>query len=309
METIAITGSGGYLGENLIQQLIKSPSYTIAAMSSQAKKLEERYKANSQIYCFENDFFKKRALPLKHVDVLVHLAFARRFSSEHEIAESIDFSRCVFETAKIERIPKIIYVSSQGIYGNTSELRTVGKTKPSPTMIYTMAKYATEQVLWSVVDDDSQISATVVRLDSIAGNQKMLPTFVQNCIENQHISVVGGNQIFSFLDVRDAASGLISLLKIPSKIWKPVYNLGANNRRYNILELATLTAEVAQERGFGKVTISVEKKDIAQFAGMDSDEFSKDTGWLPRYDMKSIISKLFDEYLEKKTERKRSYDY
>lgn len=105
--------------------------------------------------------------------------------------------------------------------------------------------------------------------------------------------------MFSFLDVRDAASGLIALLNTPAETWKPIYNLGAHDRRYNILELAALTAEVAEEQGFGKVTISVEKREIAQFAGVDSEEFLKDTCWTPRYDMKAIISKLFDEYLEK----------
>ena len=299
MKTILITGSGGYLGSSLINQLLLEENYRIIAMSSQPQKLKDKYQNNSQIKCFENDYFQQHILPIDNIDAIIHLAFARRFSPDHEIAESINFSRDVFETAKLAKIPKIIYISSQGVYGNTSELRSVEKSKPAPSTIYTMAKYATEQILWSVFANNKQSATTAIRLDSIAGNQKMLPTFVQRAIENHHISVVGGKQIFSFLDVRDAASSLISLLNTPSAYWKPVYNVGHNNCRYNIMELAKLTAEVAEELGFGKVTISLEEKDIPLFSGMDSSQFIEDTGWTPRYNMKAIISKLFEEYLKR----------
>ena len=299
MRTVIITGAGGYLGTTLIHQLLGETDYTIIAITSQLENLKRRYKKVSRVQCFGNEYFWKHALPVKYADALIHLAFSRRFSPDHEIAESIEFSRYVFETINLSNVSKLIYISSQGVYGNTPDLRVVGKTKPAPSAIYTLAKYAVEQLLWSVFSGDNRITATAIRLDSIAGNQKMLPAFVQNCVEKQCISVVGGSQVFSFLDVRDAASGLIALLNTPAEIWKPIYNLGAHDRRYNILKLAVLTAEVAEELGFGKVTISVEKREIAQFAGMDSSEFLKDTSWTPRYDMKAIIAKLFDEYLEK----------
>lgn len=300
MKTIIITGAGGYLGSTLISRLLTETNFHIIAMTSQPEKLQKKYENCDRIRCFSNDFLWNHSLPVSQPEALIHLAFARRFSADHEIAESIEFSRYVFESAKLAGIPKLIYISSQGVYGNTPELRTVGKTVPSPSMIYTLAKYATEQLLWSIFDKSTKTTATAIRLDSLAGNQKMLPAFVQNAIEKQHISLVGGTQVFSFMDVRDAAGGLISLLKTPVEKWKPIYNLGPNNRRYTIIQLAELTAEVARERNIGNVRITLEKKDIAQFAGMDSSEFIQDTGWTPEYDMKAVISGLFDEYLKKR---------
>lgn len=299
MKTVIITGAGGYLGTTLISRLLEETDYSVVAMTSQPENLQKKYAGISRVQCFSNDHFRSRTLPVADAYALIHLAFARRFCPDHEIAASIDFSRSVFETAKLAGIPRLIYISSQGVYGNTPELRTVGKTVPSPGMIYTLAKYAAEQLLWSVFDKDAKTAVTAIRLDSIAGNQKMLPAFVQNAIEKKQISLVGGTQIFSFMDVQDAAGGLIALLNTPAEVWKPIYNLGPNNCRYTIVQLAELTAEVAQERGFGKVRISLEKKEIAQFAGMDSSEFIRDTGWTPEHDMKAVISCLFDEYLKK----------
>lgn len=302
MRTVVITGAGGYLGTHLIQHLLEKTDYVIVAMTSQLENLKKRYEDIPRVKCYANDYFWEHRMPVEDADVLVHLAFARRFSPDHEIAESIVFSRYIFETVKHAGVPKLVYISSQGVYGNTPELRTVGKTMLSPAVIYTLAKYAGEQLLVSVFGENSNTTVTAIRLDSIAGNQKMLPAFVQSSVEKHHISVVGGSQIFSFMDVRDAAGGLVALLGTPAKKWKPIYNLGPYNRRYTIVQLAELTAEVAEKRGFGKVTVSLEKKDIVQFAGMDSSEFLKDTGWTPQYDMEAVISRLFDEYLAKSSE-------
>lgn len=297
MSTIIITGSGGYLGSHLIDSLLRNTDCSISAMTSDPKTLEKKYLNTDRVRCYGNDCLWKRSLPVENADALVHLAFSRRFSTDHDIAQSIELSRYVFEAAREAGVMKVVYISTQGVYGNTPELRTAGKTPVAPAAVYTMAKYASEQVLWSVFSGCTDTHATALRLDSIAGNQKMLPIFVKNAVEKHKIHVVGGDQIFSFMDVQDAADGIVALLRTPAEKWKSVYNLGPNDRRYNIIQLAELTAQIAEEKGFGKTDITIEKKEIEQYAGMDSSEFLKDTGWTPAYDMKAVISRLFDEFL------------
>lgn len=298
MKRVIITGAGGYLGSAVISKLLENTDSEIYAITSRAEVLREKYRRETRVVCCENKCIHTQDIP--KADVLLHLAFARRFSLDCEIAQSIAFSRQVFEAAKVNQIPSLVYVSSQGVYGNTPELRSVETTNIDPSGLYTLAKYAAEELLWAVFSENKTTKCTVVRLDSIAGNQKMLPAFVASAIEKHAIHVVGGSQIFSFMDVRDAASGLVALIKSDSGKWKPVYNLGPNDRRFTIMQLAQLTGRVIEKRGFGKVAISLEKKDVCQFAGMDSSSFMLDTGWIPQYNMEDIISKLCDEYLEKK---------
>ena len=52
----------------------------------------------------------------------------------------------------------------------------------------------------------------------------------------------------------------MALLETDATRWKPIYNLGWNEKRYNIMQLAEITAQVAKEYGFGEVTISLEKR-------------------------------------------------
>ncbi len=299
MKRVIITGSGGYLGSTIIQQMLQQTDDVIYAVTSQPEKVAEKYAREQRVVCIGNECLERQELP--QADVLLHLAFARRFSTDQQIAQSIAFSRTVFEAAKACRIPGLIYVSSQGVYGNTPDLRDVEKTHVSPAGLYTLAKFAAEEVLWAVLGaQDSGVKCTAVRLDSIAGNQKMLPAFVANAIEKQTIHVVGGTQVFSFMDVRDAAGGLMALMNLNSEKWQKVYNLGPHDRRYTIMQLAELTAKVTEKRGYGKVTVTLEKKDIAQFAGMNALPFMQDTGWQAQYTMEDIISNLCDEYLAKR---------
>ena len=134
-------------------------------------------------------------------------------------------------------------------------------------------------------------------MDSIATNQNLLPSFVKQAFEKQCIKLIGGNQLFSLLDVRDAASALISLCKLEPAYWKQCYNVGINRCVYNLKELAQITAKISEKYGSGKVNIILEESNIEAFAGMDSTTFMRDTGWEPRYFIEDIVERVVIEYL------------
>ena len=80
-----------------------------------------------------------------------------------------------------------------------------------------------------------QIRATSLRLSGIIGGAKglvnidLVSKFVENVKNQKNIKVIGDMQQFERLDLRDAVSGIISLLNTPSQDWKSVNNLGSNN--------------------------------------------------------------------------------
>lgn len=295
---ILITGANGYLGKFLINQLIVQNQFFVIALSRKKDFLSDEYLSNSNVEVMTNDAFINGNKFLPNIDVLIHLAFSRRFRPNSEIAESLVFSKKIFEAAKREKIKALINVSTQGVYGNAVGLRDEN-TIVAPEMMYAMAKYANEIILDSIVAD-CNIKICHLRLDSIAGNQNLLPTFIKNAYEKEKIDIIGGKQIFSFLDVRDVAIAINKLLNIPIDEWKRIYNLGANNTIYNIKELAEIVAERMKIR-FGKnVKISLNETDVITYAGIDSSLFMKDTGWQPKYNIYDIVDMAIDEYLNNK---------
>ena len=89
---------------------------------------------------------------------------------------------------------------------------------------------------------DSDTRYTSIRLASLIGpgfDIRVVSKFVKSAFENKTIKIVGGKQIFEFLDVRDAAGALISLISSNDVKWSPIYNLG-NMERMKIIEIAKI---------------------------------------------------------------------
>ena len=136
---VLITGAGGYMGTELISQLSNSPSWDVAAMSSNPEALKRKFCDAGNLTVISNDALVKGALPWDKISHVIHLAFARRFRPNREIAESLAFSKEVFFQANRAGVEGFVNLSSQSVYGNADCLRDEA-TAVSPEMIYSMAK-------------------------------------------------------------------------------------------------------------------------------------------------------------------------
>ena len=296
-ESIIVTGASGYLGNELIKLLYNKKFYIVAA-TSDSQKLYLQFPNRDALKCITRQELLADGNHWDHVYAVIHLAFARRFCPNSEIADSVLYSRKVFEQVKKHKVPRVINVSSQSVYGNAEEVRTEN-TRVSPEMIYAMAKYAVEVILDGIFQNCDSIVTTNIRLDSIAQNQNLLPRLVEQAFKCREINLVGGKQIFSLLDIRDGAAALVKLLDTDSNIWAKIYNVGWNNKVHTLIEIGELVARIAEEHGAGKVRVNLTEEDIRTYGGMDSSLFTTDTGWQPQYGIEAIIEKSVEEYLFK----------
>src|SRR5690606_40737034 len=99
------------------------------------------------------------------------------------------------------------------------------------------------------------------------------------------------------LDIRDAVTGIVSVLKNTDKKWNPVYNLGSG-KQYSLIEIAEEIKQCAKELGY---TTDLEKQDSDNQLkfGLDIELFKKDFSWQPEYSLKDTILSLFN-YLKNK---------
>ena len=268
------------------------------AATSAPQKLYLQFPNRDALRCVTRQELLTDGKHWDHVYAVVHLAFARRFCPNSEIANSVLYSRKVFEQVKKHKVPRVINVSSQSVYGNAEEVRTEN-TRVSPEMIYAMAKYAVEVILDGIFQNCDSTVTTNIRLDSIAQNQNLLPQLVEQAFKCGEINLVGGKQIFSLLDIRDGAAAFVKLLDTDSNIWAKIYNVGWNNKVHTLIEIGELVARIAEEHGAGKVRVNLTEENIRTYGGMDSSLFTTDTGWQPQYGIEAIIEKSVEEYLFK----------
>lgn len=292
---VLITGAGGYIGSELIYQLSGSSSWEIIAMTSNPDKLKNKFSNTNNLRVMSNDALTDDSFSWNGISHVVHLAFARRFRPNHEIAESLVFSKKIFSLANKANVDGFINLSSQSVYGNAECLRDESTTI-SPEMIYSMAKYACEIILESVFCENPHSKITNIRMDPVAGNQNLLPSLVKQAVTQGEINITGGGQIFSLLDISDAASAILCLLNTPTEKWKQVYNVGWNNTIYTLLELTEIVVKEVEKEYSTHVRVNIENADIRTYAGLKTTSFMEDTSWKPKKDITLIIRNIIDEY-------------
>ncbi len=295
---IVLTGATGFVGRNLIDALLSQNSdYTIAALVRNKETAKLLLPKSVELY--DSVDFEKGSFSFGNFDSLLHLGFARPHKTNEEIAESLAFTAKIFRSAVDHNLSEIINLSSQSVYGQSSMPPWNEETVPAPNTPYSSAKYCTELLLNELAHQKKHIKTSSIRLASTTGGANglididIMSRFVKKIKNQENLTVIGGMQKVERLDIRDAVSGIISLLNTTGK-WRPVYNLGPSNQ-INLIELAEQvikTGKTYYKNNRSKIDL-LEKENLLNF-GMDINSFKKDTGWEPKYSIEDTIHSLFN---------------
>lgn len=285
MKTIAITGASGNLGGNLIDYVLKETNWNIITFSSRSLP---QWMHESRVKQYENNEIEY-ILPAIDAEVLVHFAFARRFRSNADIASSLDFAEKVYRAVYANPRCKLVNISTVGVYAPNDDF--IDENAPvGPDSLYGMAKYASEVLMRSVFHNHLE-RTTNLRLGGVAQSQRILPVFIEDAKTKHEINIVGGTQMFSWIDLSDTIEAIAALLK--TEKWSPVYNVTLDKTRYLITDVAQMVAACAKEKGYGDVSVNVTPKDIHICVGWTSAKFIEDIGWQPKVSLEETINKMF----------------
>lgn len=288
--TILVTGASGLLGSELVKQLLFLGNVNIIAITSQ----EETYKTESRVRVMSNAMFFSNKTLKNEIDFVINCAFPRS-SNPNELAEGILFTEDALRKFKELNVKNIINISSQSVYSQIETEYVTEKSSVSPESLYGMTKYACERIV-SIFCTENHIKYSNIRLASLMGlnfNVRLTNRFVKSALTNQPIIINGGKQKISYLEVRDAAAGLITMILSTKDNWSPIYNLG--NRDYcTILELAKIVEKKAIQNDKSIVEIIVNENNNSFSNLINSEKFYNDFSWKPKYSMASMIEELFE---------------
>lgn len=235
---ILICGGTGFIGQRLVKELLKKGRNINLLVYD---KTPPSFK-NKNLNVFKGSILDKEALKraLKESDIVVNLV-----GSFNKDVYSINVlgSFNLLEICKESNIEKIVFISSEAVYGKYMGKPNVESDCPKPITEYGFSKYIAEKA-YKFYSDKYNIPTVILRLSSTYGPGQrigigVLSSSLNSALKNQPVRIHGdGKQGRDFLYVDDAVNGIIKSIDYKAKGFE-IFNI-SGRKVYSLLELMSL---------------------------------------------------------------------
>ncbi len=293
---IALTGAGGFLGRALLDQATEYPEISVTAFTSRRELLCEQYCRWTNVAVLGNEGIS--GFSFEKTDVLVNCAFPMD-GKDAQLAVGLQFVRQVLESAVDSGVGAVINISSQSVYSQSRPEAADEHTPVVPESKYAVGKFASELLTNTIC---REIPHTSLRLASLIGTdleQRIVNRFVRQILSGQPLHITGGSQRFGFLDVRDAAAGILKMARHPPEDWAQVYNLGRSGGE-TLLEIARCVRGLGMEYGFASPDIAIAPSAVWHNSELDCRRFQSAFDWRPRYPLRASVADMFEAELRRR---------
>ena len=287
MKKILITGSSGFIGKNLIDNLLTE--YEIIGLSKKGEK--------SKINHIIKDVNEITSKDFKNIFCVIHLAAI----TDPKICEDFP-EKCittnVLGTQKILEASrknncKIIYASTSHVYGIPKKIPISEIASTSPTSIYAGSKLAGE-ILCESYHKQFNMDISIVRIFSVYGpksnNHCVLPSIVKQ-MKNSNIIKLGNiNSKRDFIFISDIIDAFKIILKNIDGF--NIYNVGAE-KSYSIKEICKKFEKLYGEKIIIKNNLEQNRKIDAKNIICDATKLKK-LGWKSKITLDEGLKKMIN---------------
>ena len=253
MGKVVVTGAGGYIGTQLVRDLVLDGNEVLAVdrFFFGQEPLKE-FKNNKNVKILKKDIRDLDEVDLKNYDAVCDLACLSN-DPAGEIDPNLTFQINrdgrihVARMAKKAGIKKYILSSSCSVYGQGEEAQLSENSATNPISVYAKSTLEAEQENLSL--NDNNFSVTALRNATVFGlSTRMRFDLVVNLMtltafqKNRIIVMGGGLQWRPLVHVSDVSKAFITVINAETKkVAGEVFNIGFDN--FQIKNLAYLVRE------------------------------------------------------------------
>jgi UDP-glucose 4-epimerase len=305
MKRYLITGGAGFIGGRLARRLI-AEGHSISILDLPKKLKDSPVPANAEIIAGDISQAQTFAALNGSFDAVIHLAAQTSARVSHEEPER-DLDTNARGTLLLARwcvsnnVPRLLYGSSMGIYGNPLRLPVRETDTPMPVSFYGVTKLAGEHYLQAHVPLGLQ--PTIFRMFNVYGpgqdmanlKQGMVSVYLAYIHEAKSVPVTGSLERFrDFIYIDDVIDAFMLALhpKHDKRSHGEIYNVGSGVT-HTVRQVLDLLIEA-----YGRDPKTYPVKEVEGHAGdifgmhSDSTKLQKAFAWIPKVTLRQGIERM-----------------
>jgi nucleoside-diphosphate-sugar epimerase len=309
MSKVLVTGAGGYIGTQLVRDLVAN-NHQVVALDRYFFGMEpmKEFIGNKNVEIVKQDIRDVTEKDFAGVDAVCDLAClsndpAGEMDPELTYRINRDGRIHVAKTAKKAGVKRYIISSSCSVYGHGENEKLTEESDTNPISVYAKSTLQAEQENLELSDNNFSVSslrnATVFGLSTRMRFDLVVNLMTLTAFQKKRIIVMGGgNQWRPLIHVNDVSKTFVSLLQMEEHLVnKQIYNVGFKN--FQIKEIAYKIRELLPF----DVDIELAPDDIdSRNYNVSFDKIKKLTAFEPKNDISSGVSEIYRALTENKVD-------
>ena len=294
MKNILVTGGGGYVGTNLVNELL-SDNYTVTVLDT--FWFGNYLKKHKNLKIIKKDIREISEKDLKKIDCIMHLASIANDPAA-ELDAKLTWDVNVLATYKLinlainQKVKKFIFASSGSVYGVKKEKKVTENLSLIPISEYNKTKMIGEKVVESF---KKKMKTIILRPATVCGPSKnhrldlTINMLTYQATKNKKINVFGGSQYRPNLTLKDMINIYHFFIR---KNLTGTYNVGFENEK--VIDIAKKIA-----KKFKNIKIQISKSNDLRSYRLDSSKLLS-AGYKKTSNINEEIIKLKNYYISNK---------
>ena len=314
-----VTGGAGFIGSHLCEELLRRNNevWVIDDLSTGSRENIANLWGNEKFHFFQGSILEEGLIRelINKSEVIYHLAAAVgvKYIMEnllHSLHINVEGCKNILEIASEEGGKKVLIASSSEIYGkneNAPFAEDADRILGSPHKMrwsYSCSK-ALDEFLGLAYFRERRLPVVIVRFFNVCGPRQtgrygmVIPRFVTQALQGEPITVYGdGKQVRTFVHVRDAVQGIISLMESENTNGE-IFNLGSS-QSISIGDLAVKVKELTQSKSEIRFLpyseVFGEEFEDLRVRVPDTSKISRALNFSPKFDLGDILQEVIAYY-------------